>query len=365
MIEVRGLWASYGSFSLKDVTLSVSRGESFALVGPSGAGKTLLMETLLGLRKPERGTISIDGVRADTLPPEERGIAYLPQDLALFPHLNVVENIAFCLRWKHLPEAEVTKKVSDLAGILGITPLLGRRSVTNLSGGEKQRVALARALAGTPRCLFLDEPFCSLDGARRRELHFEVRTLQQKLGLTILMVTHDYQEALVLADTMALMREGRIIHQAPPTEMFENPGSLWASRFLLFENVFQGIYRGKREDGLHSCAVDGEVLPLPGPIPVKESEVLWVGIRARHLHLSRETCRDPAQAVKIRAVAQEERQFGDETMIVVRLKEASGVSLVVRTDTLNRDRIPRPGEWIDVYFSPQDVKGLDSHTSPR
>jgi ABC-type sugar transport system ATPase subunit len=167
MIEVKNLSVKRGKFSLKNLSLTINKGESLALIGPSGAGKTLFLETILGLRKPSNGSVFINGKDVLQMKPENSSIAYLPQDLALFPHLSVYDNIAFCLKIKSKTAEYIDTVVSRLASQLRIDYLLSRKSVSNLSGGEKQRVALARALAANPELVFLDEPFSALDGARR------------------------------------------------------------------------------------------------------------------------------------------------------------------------------------------------------
>ena len=237
MIQIDNLRIRRGNFSLKDVSIHVEKGSSLALLGPSGSGKTLLMETILGLRKPDKGQVRINGIDVSSIKPEESSIAYLPQDLALFPHLSVFDNIAFCLRIKGRKQSEIDATVKDLGRHLGIEHLIKRKNVTNLSGGEKQRVALARALAAKPSLVFLDEPFSALDGARRRELHKEVNRLHWEHRFTLLFVTHDLEEAIVVADTVALMRNGAIIQTGKPSKVFNTPQTPWAAHFLLFENI--------------------------------------------------------------------------------------------------------------------------------
>jgi ABC-type sugar transport system ATPase subunit len=283
MIEVHGLVAHYGSFSLRDLTLTIADGECFVLLGPSGAGKTLFLETVLGIKPPDRGRIVLDGRDIGHAPPEQRGFSYLPQDLALFPHLSVRRNIAFGLAVRHAPAAVIEERTRRTAGLLAIEHLLHRRSIRGLSGGEKQRVALARALVVEPRVLFLDEPFSALDPATRRQLHGEFRAVWKRLGLTTILVTHDLDEAAALADTLAVLMGGRVQQLGPPALVFDRPANLATARFLLLENILDGRLEApasglaRVDCGPVRLAVTCPPTVSPGPV--------CVGLRARHARL--------------------------------------------------------------------------------
>jgi molybdate/tungstate transport system ATP-binding protein len=207
MIAVSNLCMTAGSFRLENISFDVAEGSHAVLMGPSGAGKTTTLEALCGLRRIESGSIVIAGRDITALPPAERGIGFVPQDGALFPHLTVRENAGFALRVKKWEREKITARVDELADELGITPLLNR-PVGGLSGGEKQRVALARAMASHPRVLLLDEPFSALDSASRQSLRESLQTLRRHDGVTILHVTHDAADAESLAT--------QIIHLSRP-----------------------------------------------------------------------------------------------------------------------------------------------------
>jgi molybdate/tungstate transport system ATP-binding protein len=280
MIEIRDLVAHYGSFSLRDLTLTIAEGECFVLLGPSGAGKTLFLETVLGIKPPDRGRILLDGRDIGHTPPEERGFSYLPQDLALFPHLSVRRNIVFGLAVRHTPAAVIEERTRRVAGLLGIEHLLQRRSIRGLSGGEKQRVALARALVVEPRVLFLDEPFSALDPATRRQLHSEFRTVWRQLGLTTILVTHDLDEAMALADKLAVLMAGRIRQTGPAAEVFERPADLAMARFLLLDNILEGRWEPAPDGPAHLvCGPTRFAVAVP---PAPADGPVHVGIRARY-----------------------------------------------------------------------------------
>ena len=286
MIDVQGLVAHYGSFSLRNIDLRIETGQCFVLLGPSGAGKTLFLETVLGIQPPDSGRILLDGCDISGTPPEARGFSYLPQDLALFPHLSVRRNIEFGLRIRHTPRATVQERVARTARLLAIEPLLDRPSLRGLSGGEKQRVALARALIVEPRVLFLDEPFSSLDPAIRRQLHVEFAEVRQRLGLTAVLVTHDHEEAAALADRLAVLINGEIQQSGPPAEVFDRPANLATARFLVLENLFEGLLR-PTAGASGACEVScGHVaLAVASNGPARHSGRMNVGFRARYARL--------------------------------------------------------------------------------
>ena len=293
MLEVNALVAHYGAFSLQRITVTIPQGESFVLLGPSGAGKTLFLETVLGVKPPDAGRILLDGRDIGRTRPEERGFCYLPQDLALFPHLGVRENIAFGLTVRHVDPAAADERVSAIARLLGIEHLLDRREVRSLSGGEKQRVALARALVVQPRVLFLDEPFSALDPATRRQLQREFREVWRRLGLTVILVTHDHEEAAALADQLAILMDGRLKQCAPPAEVFERPADLATARFLVVENIFAGrlLPPAPAEAGAPRQVQCGPItFRVAAREPLAQAAEVHLGIRACRVKLH------PAQA---------------------------------------------------------------------
>lgn len=239
MIEVRGLSVDLGEFKLRDIDLVVEDGEYLVVMGPSGAGKTVLLQTILGIVRPIGGRIVVDDVDVTDFPPERRGLSYVPQNYALFPHMTVFENIAFGLRLRGYDEGEINERVRTFAEIMGIEHLLHRNPMT-LSGGEQQRVALARALVVDPRAILLDEPLSALDKSRRIELQSFLRRLHSELGFTAMHVTHDYLEASLLADRIAVMFDGRVLRVASFQELIEDPSDERIVEFMGMDNVLRG-----------------------------------------------------------------------------------------------------------------------------
>jgi len=217
MIEIKDLVVEFDGFSLGPLSLKIGKGEFFIILGPTGAGKTVLLETIAGLYRPSKGQILIEGEDLTSLPPERRGIGIVYQDYSLFPHLTARRNIEFGLRLKGMPKGERERRIQELAQLLGIGHLLDRYPPT-LSGGEGQRVALARALAPRPRLLLLDEHLSALDPKIRERLAGELKRINRETGVTFIMVTHEIKEALVLGDRVALIRDGRIEQVGGPEE---------------------------------------------------------------------------------------------------------------------------------------------------
>lgn len=288
-VAVRNLDVDLGEFHLRGITLDIALEEYVVILGPTGAGKTVLLETIAGLHPPRRGRVLMDGQDVTAVAPERRCIGFVYQDYVLFPHLSVRENLAFGLKLRGLDRGTIAAKVSWIAQLVGIDHLLHRKPAT-LSGGEKQRVALARALIIEPRLLLLDEPLSALDPEMREELQRELARLHRKLGTTTLHVTHDFEEAVALGDRIAVMNEGRIVQVGSSEAIFQRPASRFVARFVGARNVFQGeIYPD--EAGGHMLHLDAlkiaVVTDLTGPV--------HASIRPEDILISREPLRSSAR----------------------------------------------------------------------
>ena len=251
MLRVEGISKDWGDFHLRGITFEVKTGEYFIVLGPSGAGKTVLLEIIAGIIEPDGGSVHLYGRDVTDLPPEKRGLAYIPQNYALFPNMSVFDNIAFGLKVRRLPKAEIERKVKEIAEVLGISHLLHRKPGT-LSGGESQRVAIARALVIEPPLILLDEPFANLDVQTRAKLMGEMKRWKRELGFTALHVTHSFEEAISLGDRVGVMLNGRLVQVGPVREVFSRPANEKVARFLGFENIIEGTAEGKvlRTNGL-------------------------------------------------------------------------------------------------------------------
>jgi len=231
-LAIEGVSKSFGhTFAVRDFSLEVGDGELVCLLGPSGSGKSTLLRMIGGFERPSQGSIRIDAKDVTTLPPERRPTGMVFQSHALWTHMDVFNNIAFGLKLRRLPKAEIRQRVEDTLTLVGLADY-GRRAVTQLSGGQQQRVALARSLVLEPKILLLDEPFASLDQHLRERLREEVRDIQQRLGITTLFVTHGQDEALALADRIVVMRDGRTEQVAPPSVIYREPQTAFVAGFI-------------------------------------------------------------------------------------------------------------------------------------
>jgi putative spermidine/putrescine transport system ATP-binding protein len=280
----------YGAQAAVDgVSLDALRGECIALLGPSGCGKTTTLRLVAGFITPDSGTILLDGTAIERQPPHRRSIGMVFQNYALFPHLTAAGNVAFGLEMRNLPAAERDARVREALATVGLAQLADRYPA-RMSGGQQQRVALARALVIRPDLLLLDEPLSNLDAGLRVEMREEIARLRAASGITTLFVTHDQEEALALADRVAVMDRGRIVELAPPEELTERPQRLFTARFLGARGVIEGLAEG----GVFRIA-GGPAVPLPPGAPPRPTHLV---LRAARLRLAA-----PGSAVQAPLVA--------------------------------------------------------------
>ena len=245
MLSLDNIWKSYeGTPLLCGISFSVEAGETVCLLGASGSGKSTLLRIITGLEAPEEGRVCWEGQDLASVPAHRRGFGLVFQDYALFPHLDVQENVAFGLKMLNLPGKEIDQRVTSVLEKVNLSGFDHRR-VTDLSGGEQQRVALARALAPNPHLLMFDEPLGALDRSLREQLMGELRLILHTTGVPAIYVTHDQEEAFTLADRILLLHEGEIIRSGTPAEIWANPGSAWAARFLDVGNVIRGVVKSE------------------------------------------------------------------------------------------------------------------------
>ena len=267
MLRVEGLTVRFGdTIAVDGVDLVVGDGEVVCVLGPSGCGKSTLLQAVTGLIVPDAGRVTWDGQDLAGVPTHKRGFGLMFQDHALFPHASVARNVGFGLRMQHRPRHEVQRRVEDLLEVVGLAGY-GDRGVAELSGGEQQRVALARALAPEPRVLLLDEPLGALDRALRERLIDELDGIFDRLGSTVLYVTHDQDEALALADRLVVMRAGQVVQEGDPTEVWRHPADDFVADFLAATSIVEAAELGLEGDGLVSyrrLGRAGRSEPAPG-----------------------------------------------------------------------------------------------------
>src|SRR5438270_12866501 len=263
LLEIDGASKRFGATTaVDDVSLNVERGAFYALLGPSGCGKTTLLRMIAGFETPDSGRIFIDGIDVTGLPAFARPVNMMFQSYALFPHMDVAGNIAFGLRQERLDRRRIAARVGEMLALVQMSDYGGRRP-HKLSGGQRQRVALARALAKMPKLLLLDEPLAALDRKLRAETRLELVGIQERVGITFLVVTHDQEEALSMATCIAVMDRGRLVQTGTPAEIYERPATRFVANFVGDVNLFEG----KLTAGFNCLALAVAGFPQPIPLP--------------------------------------------------------------------------------------------------
>ena len=278
LVRFEGVTKRFGAVTAIDaVDLDLAQGEVFALLGPSGCGKTTLMRLLAGFEAPETGRIMLDGADIADLPPHRRPCSMMFQTYALFPHLSVAQNIGFGLRQQRWDKARATARVQEMLALVRLDGLDSRRP-HQLSGGQKQRVALARALAVEPKIVLLDEPLAALDRRLREDTQLELKAIQRRLGVTFMIVTHDQDEAMAVADRMAVMRDGRIVQVGAPRDIYERPANRFVAEFIGEANLFP---EGAGFTLVRPERIQLSEAPSPGAVPVRVIDIAYFGGRTR------------------------------------------------------------------------------------
>jgi putrescine transport system ATP-binding protein len=347
-IEFRDVTKRFGGFTAVDrQSLAIYEREFHALLGPSGCGKTTLLRMLAGFEEPTEGEIWLDGKNLAGVPPHRRPTNMMFQSYALFPHMSVEKNVGFGLRQDKLPRSEIDARVGEMLKLVKMEQF-ARRKPDQLSGGQRQRVALARALAKRPKVLLLDEPLGALDKKLREETQFELISVQETLGLTFVIVTHDQEEAMTVADRISVMDHGKIVQVATPAEIYEAPNSRYVADFIGSVNLFEGKVAEATQGEALIAAADGFVVRSQSPAALAPDQRVWFAIRPEKLKVSLTA---PAETA-VNAVAGEVfdiAYLGDMSLYVVKL--ASG--RLVRASMLNAARtVEQPIAWEDrVWLS--------------
>jgi len=286
LLEIAGASKRFGATTaVDDVSLSVERGAFYALLGPSGCGKTTLLRMIAGFETPDSGRIFIDGVDVSRVPPYARPVNMMFQSYALFPHMNVAGNIAFGLRQERMDRRRIAARVAETLALVRMSGY-ERRRPHELSGGQRQRVALARALAKMPKLLLLDEPLAALDRKLRAETRLELVGIQERVGTTFLVVTHDQEEALSMASCVAVMGQGRFVQTGAPAEIYERPASRFVANFVGEVNMFEGELTAGFSCLALAVAGFPEPIPLPSGTQLLEGADAALAVRPEKLMLS-------------------------------------------------------------------------------
>jgi putrescine transport system ATP-binding protein len=328
-----------GISAVDRLSLDIHSGEFFALLGPSGCGKTTLLRMLAGFETVNEGRILLDGADIAAVPPHRRPLNMMFQSYALFPHLTVAGNIGFGLRQEGLPRAEIRSRVEEMMKLLQLAGL-GERRPDQLSGGQRQRVALARSLVKRPRVLLLDEPMAALDKKLREDTQFELMELQARLGLTFVIVTHDQEEAMKVADRIGVMNQGRLVQVAPPEEIYEWPNSRWVADFIGDVNLIEGRVTAVDPGGTTVETEGGLRLRAGSTDEAKVGDKVWVAVRPEKIAIAPLSDAHPGDDPCGEVV--EVGYRGDTSVYVVRLD----IGLLLKASVANTARrIRRPVDW--------------------
>ncbi|WP_165789390.1 polyamine ABC transporter ATP-binding protein [Billgrantia endophytica] len=354
LMEIRRVSKRFdGVLAVDDVTLSIRRGEIFALLGGSGSGKSTLLRMLAGFEKPSEGQIVLDGEDITTMPPYERPINMMFQSYALFPHMDVSRNIAFGLKQDRLPKSEIDGRVAEMLKLVHMEAF-ARRKPHQLSGGQRQRVALARSLAKRPKLLLLDEPMGALDKKLRTEMQLEVVRILERVGVTCIMVTHDQEEAMTMADRVAIMSDGRIAQVGTPMDVYESPASRMVAEFVGTVNLFEGEIVVDEADHciIDSIGLGRRIRIGHGVSTLADERRVWAAIRPEKTWLSRE--RPPGDYNWAAGIVEDIAYLGGFSVYFVRTEQGQLVKASM-ANTERRGERPRWDEPVFIHWDDQSA----------
>ena len=334
-----------GVLAVDDVNLTVNKGEIFALLGSSGCGKSTLLRMLAGFEKPTSGKIILDGQDLSNVPPYKRPVNMMFQSYALFPHMTVWNNIAFGLKQKHMPKDEIKENVEQMLALVHMEEYADRKP-HQLSGGQRQRVALARSLATHPKLLLLDEPMGALDKKLRTKMQLELVDIIEKVGVTCIMVTHDQQEAMTMAERVAIMDCGEFLQVGDPEEIYENPNCRFTAEFIGSVNLFDGVLGENGSDFMYvECPALQNKIYIDAGAAIADGMKLSVAIRPEKITLSKEK---PQQECNFEeGIVDNIAYMGDVSIYLIKLQSG----MIVRTTLPNVDRFRKnQPTWDDKVF---------------
>jgi putative spermidine/putrescine transport system ATP-binding protein len=347
-IEIAGVSKVYdgGVRAVDAVAMDIRQGEFFSLLGPSGCGKTTTLRMIAGFEIPSAGAIRVDGADITHVPAHKRDMGMVFQNYALFPHRTVAENVAFGLRMRGLDKATIAAKVKAALAMVELSGLEDRRPA-QLSGGQQQRVALARAIVIAPRVLLCDEPLGALDKKLRQQMQFELKQLQKKLGLTLVFVTHDQEEALAMSDRIAVMNGGRVEQVGTPTEIYNQPTTRFVADFIGDTNIFRGERVGPNLD-----VGKGLILALP-PLEMQSTGVLSVALRPEKIRLTPRTDAAVTAGSSAHGIVENTNFLGGAVLYRVTLE--GGHRVLVQQPNAGTSRLFVPGDGVSLDWTPADL----------
>lgn len=344
VLEIKNLSKKYDDVAaLHDVSFSVNKGELVVILGPSGSGKSTLLMSIAGFVKPDSGSIILNGTRINDVPPYRRNVGVVFQSMALFPNMNVFDNIAYPLKIRKMDKGEIKKRVERMLEIVGLSGL-GSRRITQLSGGQQQRVAIARTLVFEPSILLLDEPLGALDRKLREEMQGEIKKIHDRVGATTLLVTHDQEEAMVMGDRILVINCGKIEQMGTPEEIYNSPKTLFVSEFIGTTNIFKGT--AVKEAGKTIFKADeGFILPVAEEV----KGAGYASVKAENIKLFKS--RQQAGAFALEATVTQNFFSGNNIKYELDLK-----GVLVKVIDREPKEIFKQGQKVYLKISPEHVK---------
>lgn len=346
IVEIEGVNKIYGSnHVVKDLNLSIEEGEFLTLLGSSGCGKTTTLRMIAGFEEPTRGTIMVEGERVEEKEPFERNVNTVFQSYALFPHKTIYDNIAYGLKMKKVPKAEIRERVTEMMEMVQLSGF-EKRYPSQLSGGQKQRVAIARALINRPRVLLLDEPLGALDLKLRKQMQLELKRLQKKLNITFIYVTHDQEEALTMSDRIAVMHDGIIDQLASPTEIYEHPATKFVATFIGETNIYDGCIT-RIEDGIAAMTLENGAVSVKCPEDFSLLEYATISVRPEKMKFAA----SPVEGFELEAQVKDYIYVGSVLKCIVSLPNGNELKI----ERLAGQDLPPIGSKCYPYWKVEDA----------
>lgn len=350
IIKIDNVNKKYGENTVvNNLNMEIKKGEFLTLLGPSGCGKTTTLRMIAGFETPTNGNIYVEGQEIQNTEPYEREVNTVFQNYALFPHMNIYDNVAFGLSIKRVKKEEIKKRVKEMLDLVQLTGYENRKP-DQLSGGQKQRVAIARALINRPKVLLLDEPLGALDLKLRKQMQFELKRLQRKLGITFIYVTHDQEEALTMSDRIAIMYGGNLEQIGTPREIYERPVSKFVADFIGESNIFYGV-TSVNESNIASVKVEnGEVSVISDQL--KEDEIIYVLVRPEDIKIAN----NKVEGFTVEGIIKEHVYIGNVSKTIISLPEG----MEIKMNTSTKSNLLEVGSKVYVYWEKEDAVVIKS-----
>lgn len=346
IVEIEGVNKIYGSnHVVRDLNISIEEGEFLTLLGSSGCGKTTTLRMIAGFEEPTSGTIMVEGERVEEKEPFERNVNTVFQSYALFPHKTIYDNIAYGLKMKKVPKAEIRERVTEMMEMVQLSGF-EKRYPSQLSGGQKQRVAIARALINRPRVLLLDEPLGALDLKLRKQMQLELKRLQKKLNITFIYVTHDQEEALTMSDRIAVMHDGIIDQLASPTEIYEHPATKFVATFIGETNIYDGCIT-RIEDGIAVMTLENGAVSVKCPVDFSLLEYATISVRPEKMKFAA----SPVEGFELEAQVKDYIYVGSVLKCIVSLPNGNELKI----ERLAGQDLPPIGSKCYPYWNVEDA----------